>query len=683
MKKFIALFMAFIFITGCAACAKNEATNTPTLKPTPSETPEMPYMTESVTPTRPAAGEGQKAHPITVRDDRYEYIDGPVMDQFYVAPDGNDSNPGTLDKPFATLEAARQAVAAINADMTGNIYVNIEPGSYQRSTAFTLLRQDGGSKGFSVIYRGTKDLASTITGGRRITGWEKVENGLYRAKVTDVESFRQFYINGRRRTRSNSNNGQLLKNLVTFYNPTIPINLNGADIEKCAVRKDIPADVRYGIIINNADLEGIDTENLKGAEFVLYVSWVVERALIRDVYRIDSKHSVVSLDYLQGRSMFFVPSPAKLDGMPYYFENSRQLLDKPGEWYFDKTSQYLYYMPKEGEDMAKVQAVIPAADKLITIEGEDKANLAQNIVISSLRLEYSTWLEPDIYGTPSDVQANEFQCSLEDKDKGASYFYRPAGLVEIKAAKNITLRRCVIRNAGGDGISVSGEGDNINITGNIIENTAASGIFAGNFNYNLNIGTINITNNYIKDIAGDYGGGCGILIPFVKRATVEHNEVCYAPYTGISLGWGWSAGRTIMNDTMVRYNNVHHVMQLLNDGAAIYTLGNQQRSEIAYNYIHDIVWSPYAPLHEVREPKGALGFVFAVYLDAKTCGYTVHENFVENIEHKHNILWNKNPQGRSNPNGNKGDNITAVTQDIKVRQNAGVTAEYGDMRPFR
>ena len=42
---------------------------------------------------------------------------------FYVAPDGKDGNPGTKEKPFATVEAARDAVRKINAKMTEDIVV--------------------------------------------------------------------------------------------------------------------------------------------------------------------------------------------------------------------------------------------------------------------------------------------------------------------------------------------------------------------------------------------------------------------------------------------------------------------------------------------------------------------------------------------------------------------------------
>ena len=37
---------------------------------------------------------------------------------FYVAPDGNDTNPGTIDRPLATLAGARDKVRNVKGDVT-------------------------------------------------------------------------------------------------------------------------------------------------------------------------------------------------------------------------------------------------------------------------------------------------------------------------------------------------------------------------------------------------------------------------------------------------------------------------------------------------------------------------------------------------------------------------------------
>jgi hypothetical protein len=60
------------------------------------------------------------------------------------------------------------------------------------------------------------------------------------------------------------------------------------------------------------------------------------------------------------------------------------------------------------------------------------------------------------------------------------------------------------------------------------------------------------------------------------------------PYTGISLGWNWSAAPTVCEGNLVTANHIHHVVQLLSDGAGIYTLGRQPGTILRGNVIHDV-----------------------------------------------------------------------------------------------
>src|SRR5687768_4993269 len=46
-----------------------------------------------------------------------------VQATFYVAPDGDDSNAGSITAPFRTVEHARDVVRTVKSTMTGDIYV--------------------------------------------------------------------------------------------------------------------------------------------------------------------------------------------------------------------------------------------------------------------------------------------------------------------------------------------------------------------------------------------------------------------------------------------------------------------------------------------------------------------------------------------------------------------------------
>ena len=52
------------------------------------------------------------------------------MAEFYVSVYGSDSNTGTEDSPFASLQKARDAVRKISGNMTGDIVVHIAAGTY-------------------------------------------------------------------------------------------------------------------------------------------------------------------------------------------------------------------------------------------------------------------------------------------------------------------------------------------------------------------------------------------------------------------------------------------------------------------------------------------------------------------------------------------------------------------------
>ena len=50
---------------------------------------------------------------------------------FYVSPGGQDTNPGTVEKPFASIERARNAVRAAKAKITDrDLVVRILPGTH-------------------------------------------------------------------------------------------------------------------------------------------------------------------------------------------------------------------------------------------------------------------------------------------------------------------------------------------------------------------------------------------------------------------------------------------------------------------------------------------------------------------------------------------------------------------------
>ena len=89
---------------------------------------------------------------------------------------------------------------------------------------------------------------------------------------------------------------------------------------------------------------------------------------------------------------------------PTYIENARELLDAPGEWYFDRTAQVVYYIPRAGEDVNSAEIMAPVVEKLLELRGSLDAPV-HNIQFEGITFCHASWLRPSQIGL-IDIQAN-------------------------------------------------------------------------------------------------------------------------------------------------------------------------------------------------------------------------------------------------------------------------------------
>ena len=169
-----------------------------------------------------------------------------------------------------------------------------------------------------------------------------------------------------------------------------------------------------------------------------------------------------------------------------------------------------------------------------------------------------------------------------------------------------------------------------------------------------------IKDNYIHNVTTEIQGGTGHRGRLSQQLDIEHNEVAYTNYTGISVGYGWTSTVNAMSNNNINYNNVHHVAQILADGAAIYTLSNQQpASQMHYNYLHDYSDEPVGGLRRPGHlPRRA------------DRGYTVEHNVMVNAPT--NVAQNNT--GTNTITDNPASNASSVTSM------AGIEATYADIK---
>jgi hypothetical protein len=99
--------------------------------------------------------------------------------KFYVSLNGNDSNKGSADRPFATLEAAQKAVReAKKIEVNRPIEVIVRAGVYYLTQTLELIPEDSGTKEAPITWRSADNEKVILSGGRTVSGdWKKDFDG--------------------------------------------------------------------------------------------------------------------------------------------------------------------------------------------------------------------------------------------------------------------------------------------------------------------------------------------------------------------------------------------------------------------------------------------------------------------------------------------------------------------------
>ena len=357
-------------------------------------------------------------------------------------------------------------------------------------------------------------------------------------------------------------------------------------------------------------------------------------------------------------------------GTPSYIENVFELMDEPGEWYFDKNTRNIYYVSEEGQDLNESETIVPILERLVEIKGK-LGDPVRNIVFENLEFIYTTWLKPGISGH-AEIQGNLTKDPDEDKMFHSMYIKSESSIV-LDAAESIEFKDCRFTRLGSGAIDIMNGSSNNKIIGNEICEIAGSGIQLGGFQFEdahpdndkkIVKGNV-VSNNYIHDIGMEYKGSIGIFAGYVSDTLITHNEICDVAYSGISIGWGWGftdpdadkrevdpppeyypqyTTPSICKRNKIEYNHIHHVMKKLHDGSAIYILSMQDDSTIIGNHIHDnggfngegfqeevfnhFYWKQTDFDQQYTSKKGFPG---GIYLDEASGGFLVTGNVIYNV----------------------------------------------------
>ena len=598
-----------------------------------------------------------------------------LADEIWISPKGSDFNDGTRQFPKATLTSAlRQAREWRRTEdnrIQGGITIYMEGGTYAFYEPVFIRPEDSGTKESPTIIRSVGDEKVILSGGISINGWKKQG----KVWVADVPAFngrpldfRQLWVNGKKAVRAR----------------------DVEDFEKmnriCSVDEKneilyVPAVSIRRLIDNKGNLKA------KYAEMVLHQMWCVANLRIRSV-EVQGDSAAIRFHQPESRIQFEHPWPRPMvttDGhnSAFYLTNARELQDVPGEWYHDIDARKVYYYPREGEKMQEAEVIVPAVETLVRVEGTLDRPVC-HIRFEKITFSYTTWMRPsekghvplqagmyltDGYRIDPKMQRNYLNHPLDNQ----GWLGRPAAAVRVVAARQIDFERCRFEHLGSTGLDYEEAVQGGVVRGCLFRDIAGNGLLVGSFSPAAHETHLpydpadrrevctqqHINNCYFTEIGNEDWGCLAIAAGYVGDVNIEHNEISEVPYSGISLGWGWTQTVNCMRNNRVHANLIHHYAKHMYDVAGIYTLGSQPKSYVTENCVHSI----YKPGY-VHDPN----HWFYLYTDEGSSFITVRDNWTEGEKYL------QNANGPGNVWENNGPKVDSV-----IRERAGLEAGYKDL----
>jgi hypothetical protein len=511
---------------------------------------------------------------------------------FYLAPNGSDRWSGTpaepnaqnTDGPFATLERARDAVRDLKKSKSTDIVVLIREGTYELEKTVVFGLDDSGEGGQTITYAAYPGETPVFSSGREIKGFKKVTGELPDLPTEAQGNVWVAEVSGRFLTLYDSE-GLLPRARSDGF---IPLSGGSRDtlhfpegrLKNWPNLEDVEIAVRphHAWIVNILPLASVDEE-----------SRIARTA-------IDATYAMNRLHFLKDTESCWV-------------ENVLEELDEPGEWVLNTKERKLYLWPR-GES----PVMAPRLLELVRLEGAIDMEGPEDVPVRNLRFRGLTFMHGE-------------RCQLTADDKGLQHDWdmldKANALVRLRGAENCAIEKCHFLHSGSGAIRVDLHGIGNTISGNHIEHMGGAGILL--CGYGPGTKDVNkrnlVCNNHIHHVGGIYWHSPGIFIWQSGENRVANNLVHHTPYTGIIISGcmtgffnrdgGRELARTIRwhevggkprnmtleqvrpflhsHDNWIEYNEIHHAMEELGDGNAIYIRGAGAGNVIRRNYVHHLV----------------------------------------------------------------------------------------------
>ena len=433
---------------------------------------------------------------------------------YYVAPAGQDTNPGTREKPFASLQRARQAIR----HEPGVVF--LRGGTYYLSEPLVFTARDSGTPATPVVFQAYENERPVISGGVRLEklDWRPYRDGIFQTKVPEDLATEEIFINGER---------QILARYPNF-NPAAPyfdgFAADAISPERAARWAD-PAGGYFHAM--HPALWGDFTWRITGKD--------PQGGVTREGGWQNNRGGAVH------RTIRFV-------------ENIFEELDAPGEWFLDAKTHTLFFYPPAGLDLAGATIEATRLRSLVEFRGTED----QPVRFVTLR------------GLTFRHAARTVMDTKEPLLRTDWAIYR-GGAVFFEGAEDCALEDCFLDQLGGNAIFVNHYNRRVTVRGCHLAKAGASGVcFVGDpraarnplFNYSQ-VNKLEDLDRTPGPRSQNFPADClvedcliyltgrvekqtaGVNIDLAQNITVRHCSIYDVPRAGINIGDGCWGGHVV------------------------------------------------------------------------------------------------------------------------------------------